>query len=594
MTMSDDTPRNDADDDRAAPRAMRQLVVCCDGTNNTLTGGLADTNVLILYDLVAHQAPPPGVERLLFYDPGVGTPDSAPPTGLFDWMKRSWDRAAGLASGRGVYENISDCYRFLMRHWRDGDEIYCFGFSRGSFTARCVVGMVNLFGILEPQHEALLPTLIRIYFSCPRGNETGWQRLMRRAHAGWARPQKAAAEPGGHSTNDDRQRLADEVRRLFTTERGRQAWVHWVGVWDTVESVGLPGPWSRSNPSTANLGNKRIRNVRHALALDEHRFSFVPRLYEEPGDIDDGLRTLKQRWFGGVHCDVGGSYARAESGLSDAAFLWMVDEVAPALGLAPLPPTFADPAARSIRHDALHDTPLWALAGMGVRDMRPTTAGGAAIAVIPIEPLHPRPGSVWRERRVLWPLAVALAAGVVSFMAIGLCMAPDLAVSDAWRRPDLVAHGALELGAGELLMWWGWMPDGALLPWSDAFQPGWAAFWDLLFAGSWGYLLARVASRAFTWMVGQRHPGDAVPWFCPIGMAPLLAVGGDVAADVLTWLAMAAHGAGAGFVAVLMLVAAMIASICKLLAIGACVVFVAIRLLIAVAGFGRVGAVGVD
>ncbi len=50
--------------------APRQLIVCCDGTNNNLTGGNNDTNVTKLFDLLAPEAN----GQLLYYDPGVGNP----------------------------------------------------------------------------------------------------------------------------------------------------------------------------------------------------------------------------------------------------------------------------------------------------------------------------------------------------------------------------------------------------------------------------------------------------------------------------------------------------------------------------------------
>jgi len=131
---------------RVAPSdSARDLVVCCDGTNNTLTGGIQDTNVLLLYSYLRKHADP--ATTMLYYDPGVGSPDSAPPTGLVDLLKRRWSRIAGLASGRGVYENIAEAYAFLMREWRPGDRIFCFGFSRGAFTARACVGMAAASGI---------------------------------------------------------------------------------------------------------------------------------------------------------------------------------------------------------------------------------------------------------------------------------------------------------------------------------------------------------------------------------------------------------------------------------------------------------------
>ena len=236
-------------------RAGRDLVVCCDGTNNTLTAGLHDTNVLLLYEhLEQHPAP----HRILYYDPGVGTPDVIPPTDPVDWAARTWERVSGLASGRGVYDNIAEAYLFVMRHWRDErDRIYAFGFSRGAFTARAVVGMVNLFGILEPQHEVLLPTLVRIYFSLPADRHgTPLQRATRWLHQASAKETKAAVEvAGAHVASPyvTRRELAEQIRRLFTSAAGAQASVHWVGVWDTVESVGMPGPLSRSNPSAATL-----------------------------------------------------------------------------------------------------------------------------------------------------------------------------------------------------------------------------------------------------------------------------------------------------------------------------------------------------
>jgi uncharacterized protein (DUF2235 family) len=113
-------------------RLPRQLVVCCDGTNNTLTGGQEDTNVLKLHYHLKANPPEDGIERVLYYDPGVGSPDMVPPTDPLDWARRNWERIRGLASGRGIYDNIAQAYLFLMRHWEsDEDRIYLFGFSRG-------------------------------------------------------------------------------------------------------------------------------------------------------------------------------------------------------------------------------------------------------------------------------------------------------------------------------------------------------------------------------------------------------------------------------------------------------------------------------
>jgi uncharacterized protein (DUF2235 family) len=585
--------------EEAPSRRRRQLVVCCDGTNNTLTGGKADTNVLQLHEHLMNHRPPADAdfERLLFYDPGVGVPDAAPPTDPVDWLKRTWERASGLAQGTGIYDNIASAYRFLMLNWRDDrDEIYCFGFSRGAFTARCVVGMVHLFGVIEPQHEAMIPTLIHIYFSLPAGDRHArwWQVVTR-----WLQQSTTKTGASGKARLEDgRQELANQVRVFFTTQAGYRARVHWAGVWDTVESVGLPGPLSRSNPSVATFVNKRIDHIRHAVAFDEHRWSFQPRLYEEPGDIAlpaaDGhpARTAKQRFFPGVHCDVGGSYAVEESGLADRAFVWMVNEVSPYLNVPPVAPKPHAPK----RHDALYDTPAWALAGMCVRDMQPRTAKGEPIAVIPVEDIAgaaPAPmTSVWDQRRAAWPMALAVVLGVVFVWLSGLRLLEPGLFEPSWDNFRLAVQAAIDYSTQQRLAAHG---GGVLVsgnePWNSPFHPGWAMVWDLAFVGAYGYLVARFSSRAFTWLAGERRPGEAMPWWRSLGMAPLALVAGDVLADSSTLLAMLAQWASVHWLAIGLLWFGGLASYVELIGGLGCAALLLVRLAMAVAGGQRVGAV---
>ena len=108
------------------------------------------------------------------------------------------------------------------------------------------------------------------------------------ATSAWRGPGKAAAEATPARRGSDRGSPAtSSPTRCGETSRARPA-VHWVGVWDTVESVGLPLLGSRDNPSTATFHDKpNIHHVRHALALDEHRWPFLPRLYDAPSDFAD-------------------------------------------------------------------------------------------------------------------------------------------------------------------------------------------------------------------------------------------------------------------------------------------------------------------
>ena len=86
--------------------SRRQLILCCDGTNNNLTGGESDTNVVRLCQLIERGGDP---RQMVFYDPGVGNPGELPGATLWDSLTRFSERVAGLAFGRGVYENMAEC-----------------------------------------------------------------------------------------------------------------------------------------------------------------------------------------------------------------------------------------------------------------------------------------------------------------------------------------------------------------------------------------------------------------------------------------------------------------------------------------------------
>jgi hypothetical protein len=68
----------------------------------------------------------------------------------------------------------------------------------------------------------------------------------------------------------------------------------------------------------------------HAVAIDEHRRSFVPTFWTIPkGQQPNG--HVEQTWFAGVHGNVGGGWA--DSGLSDQALIWMIARVQALTGL---------------------------------------------------------------------------------------------------------------------------------------------------------------------------------------------------------------------------------------------------------------------
>ena len=109
----------------------------------------------------------------------------------------------------------------------------------------------------------------------------------------------------------------------------------------------------------------------------------------------------------------------------------------------------------------------------------------------------------------------------------------------------------------------------------------WSMQWDLGFIVGWGYLLARIASRAFAWLAGWRAPGMPLPAWRVLGFMPLLAVGADVSEDLLSVAAIAVNAIGAEPAAWCLRGLAWLATYLKFAGLLACVPLLAVRLWIA-------------
>lgn len=116
--------------------AQRRFIVCFDGTWNTPDKGENPTNVVKMVRAVRNLAG--DVSQVTFYDKGVGTGGPV-------------NKITGGAMGEGLTANMVDGYRFLANNYEDGDEIYTFGFSRGAYTARSLVGFLGLAGLISPR-----------------------------------------------------------------------------------------------------------------------------------------------------------------------------------------------------------------------------------------------------------------------------------------------------------------------------------------------------------------------------------------------------------------------------------------------------------
>lgn len=279
----------------------KNLIVCCDGTNNQIAGPA--TNVRRLYSLLEQDA-----TQVVYYDSGVGTTPAA------DFIT-SWGRTLGKrldgAIGLSIRHHMLKAYRFLVTHFEPGDRIWLFGFSRGAYTARALGAALFSFGLLRPELLGLEDLL--------------WENFDR--------SRDDSTESFFATSNRFRHTFSRQDDPDWGTGSHFRVKIHFCGVWDTVSAFGTI--WDlKSLPYTANCPS--LVHIRHALALDERRTMFRANLFRpgqpSPQQPVKYLKSIKQVWFAGVHSDVGGGYNEAESGLAKVSLAWMLRE-AKALGL---------------------------------------------------------------------------------------------------------------------------------------------------------------------------------------------------------------------------------------------------------------------
>lgn len=259
----------------------RNLILCLDGTSNRFKRD--NTNVLKWFAMLSRS----GEEQVLYYQPGIGT---STPLGIYGRVTKRIIRVLDLAFAILLKQHVCDAYRFLMRTYKPGDRIYIFGFSRGAYSARVLAGMIHAVGLLSAHNDEMLDYAWDIYKRLPEGDE-GWRQVSR-------------------------------FRKIFGA-RNPVPKIELLGLWDTVSSVRYLGRdlsfrHTRDNPS--------VSHVRHAIALDERRAYFRQNTWKSAQEVPQ--QDPREVWFAGVHCDVGGGYLSAESGLANLALEWMRNECA--------------------------------------------------------------------------------------------------------------------------------------------------------------------------------------------------------------------------------------------------------------------------
>lgn len=285
--------------------ATRRLVLLFDGTWNKPE---SNTNVERLRQLIAPRDPA-GVPQLINYIPGVG-------------VSPGLTHLLGGAFGYGLSGNVMDGYRWLCETWQPGDDIYLFGFSRGAYTARSLGGMIRKCGL----------------FRCGADGHVAGDDVSE----AYDFYRDTSSKPDDPVAVDFRVRHSIEIE------------IHFIGVWDTVGSLGIPDtaswfPYARSRYEFHDTElSKIVKYAYQALALDEHRADFAPTVWTrnpftiKPGETPTSKKLeqieIEQRWFIGSHSDIGGGNDRDGAGrkpdpLQELPLAWL-QRKALAAGLA--------------------------------------------------------------------------------------------------------------------------------------------------------------------------------------------------------------------------------------------------------------------
>lgn len=271
----------------------RKIVIFFDGTYNDPRSG---TNVVELFKATQSTQ---GVGS--FYIEGVGAKG----------------KPVGMAMAWGISMRVRSAYAYLLDHYRPGDHIYLFGFSRGAYSARILASMLYHAGLPELRTGAASSSEIAdLIYDAFKGDK----------------------------------KSADRIRRVqqALTERDlppmRQVNVTFMGLWDTVEALGWPDYEENVDVPNPRYGDQlcNVERAAHAVSLDDNRARiFTPLLLTRvhllsdcgrdagpPPSIDEIKQRIESKvqevFFAGAHADVGGGYEDGVGGLSGVSLNWMV------------------------------------------------------------------------------------------------------------------------------------------------------------------------------------------------------------------------------------------------------------------------------
>ncbi|CAI6341752.1 unnamed protein product [Periconia digitata] len=246
--------------DTQISRRKKKFILCFDGTGNKFSGTDSDSNILKIYRMLDRNED----DQFHYYQPGIGTYVTASSMSAgsqgsrLDRIKSWYKKAKDSAVGTSFDEHVMGGYRFLMRYYNAGDEIYFFGFSRGAYTARFLAEMLDHVGLLSAGNEEM-------------------------CHFAWKTFQRWQCRQERNSDEKQEKKSLLEFMCAFRETFSRPvAAIRFLGLFDTVNSVPrFESAWMQRSkfPYTARSSAKVIR---HAVSIDERRAKFRQDLISGP------------------------------------------------------------------------------------------------------------------------------------------------------------------------------------------------------------------------------------------------------------------------------------------------------------------------
>jgi hypothetical protein len=277
-----------------------------------------------------------GIAQVAYYDEGVGT-------GVFDSV-------TGGGFGFGLDANVREAYNWLIREYREGDEIYIYGFSRGAYTARSLVGFISTCGLLRCGAPLAVSQLWEGYsllgWARERKGGSFWDFLTGKKNPPFRRISSLAADWFGKNPEETEEKIEETLKSqpMNETEQllvqySRRVPIQFLGIFDTVgamgwEALAIPGLRSKLSIMHNMYVTGIIQNCSHALAINENRSSFkhtpmhqwISSNWDEATGakaVEKWRKRITQRWFAGAHSNIGGGYPN--NTLSVEVLRWMMD-----------------------------------------------------------------------------------------------------------------------------------------------------------------------------------------------------------------------------------------------------------------------------